>query len=197
MRNLQNPLRKKIRLTEYDYSQNGAYFITLCSYNKECLFGEIKDEQMIMNDLGMIVFNEWLKSAAIRSEITLDDFVVMPNHFHGIAVICRNDTPIDLTRNCAGGQTGDRPVAHTKQQGAPKSGPRRESIGALLSGFKSAVTKQVNAVRRTHGQPVWQRNYYEHIIRNEESLCKIKEYILSNPMNWHRDRLNPVNYVDV
>ena len=166
--------RRSIRLRNYDYSQTGAYFITLCTQNRECLFGEIivgangVRPKMILNEYGMIARDEWIKSAAIRFEIELDEFVVMPNHFHGIVVIHGR---------------GDRPVAPTEY----RPGPQPKSIGALVAGFKSAVTKRINQIRKTPGIPVWQRNFYDHIIRVENELNRIREYIRYNPMQWEED----------
>ena len=122
----------------------------------------------------MIARDEWIKSTAIRFEIELDEFVVMPNHFHGIVVIQGR---------------GDRPVAPMEH----RPGPQPRSIGALVAGFKSAVTKNINEIRTTPGLPVWQRNYYEHIIRDEKSYLRIAEYIVNNPLNWQQDQYNEQN----
>ena len=123
---------------------------------------------MVLNDIGKIVADEWIKTGDIRDEIELDAWVVMPNHFHGIVMIRR----------------GDRPVAPTP---TPLPGPRPKSIGSLMSGFKSAVTKRINKIRQTPGISVWQRNFYEHIIRNETELGNIRQYIINNPLNWRSD----------
>jgi REP element-mobilizing transposase RayT len=164
--------RRSIRLRDYDYSQAGAYFITVCTGNKECLLGSIENGEITLSEYGMIARDEWMKSAAVRFEIELDEFVVMPNHFHGIVVIHGR---------------GDRPVAPTKHH----PGPQPKSIGALVAGFKSTVTKQINQIRNTPGIPVWQRNYYEHIIRNEKALENIRRYIEGNPVLWEYDHENP------
>ncbi len=125
---------------------------------------------MVLNEYGEIVRDEWMKSGEIRNEIQLDEWVVMPNHVHAIVMIrCR----------------GDRPVAPATP------GPRPKSIGSLMAGFKSAATKRINELRKTPGTKLWQRNYYEHIIRNETKLQKIREYIINNPKNW----LNDENYL--
>ena len=160
--------RHSIRLKHYDYSSPGAYFVTICTQNRECLFGEIVARKMVLNDAGKIVADEWIKTGDIRDEIELDAWVVMPNHFHGIVMIRR----------------GDRPVAPTP---TPLPGPRPKSIGSLMSGFKSTVTKCINKIRQTPGISVWQRNYYEHIIRNETELDNIRQYIIDNPLNWQSD----------
>lgn len=162
--------RRSIRLKGYDYSQVGAYFITVCAQNRECLFGSVVDGEMRLNGAGTIVADEWLKTTMIRDEIELDEWVVMPNHFHGIVWINHH-------------RRGDWPVAPT--------GPQPRSLGSLMAGFKSAVTKRINENRQTPGEKIWQRNYYEHIIRNESELNRIREYIVNNPLQWELDRENP------
>jgi putative transposase len=127
---------------------------------------------MRLTDYGRIVSQEWEISAKIRHELTLDAFVVMPNHVHGVVIIKESNV----------GATGGSPV---------RSGPRRHSLGSFLSGFKSATTKRINNLRHTPGVSVWQRNYYEHVIRNEQSLHRIREYITNNPARWDFDRENP------
>ncbi len=167
--------RKSIRLKGYDYARPGAYFITLCAKNRICLFGHINDRKMCLNETGKIVAEEWGKSAKIRQEIELDVFCIMPNHLHGIVWIKSNSV------DCR----GDRPVAPTAR------GPHQKSIGGLVGGVKSAVTKRINLVRGTPGLPVWQRNYYEHIIRDEASLNQLRQYITDNPLRWQEDPENP------
>jgi len=169
--------RRSIRLKGYDYSQAGLYFITICTHNRENLFGEIVGAngicpEMVLNVYGEIVKNEWIKTTKIRSEIELYEFVVMPNHFHGIVEIRRGDRSAK----------GDQPVALTI-----KSGPQQKSIGSLIAGYKSVVTKQINILRNIPGVSVWQRNYYEHVIRDEKSYLKIAEYIINNPLHWLED----------
>ncbi|MDA8414334.1 MAG: hypothetical protein M0023_11190 [Desulfobacteraceae bacterium] len=178
--------RRSIRLQGYDYSQPGAYFVTICVHDRECLFGEIVDGVMVRNDFGRIVTEEWTRSAELRSEIELDNCVIMPNHFHGIVVISGN-TDNGVQRG--GGQCrGDRPVAPTMP------GPRPKSLGAMMAGFKSAVTKRINELRDAPGVPVWQRNYYEHVIRDEADYNRIAEYISTNPQRWIEDKLHPANF---
>ena len=161
--------RRSLRLRHYDYAQVGAYFVTVCAHERRCLFGDIVDGAMRLNDVGRIIADEWHKSARIRAEIELDTWVIMPNHFHGIAIITHS--------------RGDRPVAPT--------GPPPRSIGALMAGFKSASTKRINAARGTPGACVWQRNYYDHVIRNEANLHRIRQYIADNPARWAEDPENP------
>ncbi|MSP53983.1 MAG: transposase [Gammaproteobacteria bacterium] len=220
--------RNSIRLRDYDYTQKGAYFLTICIANKECILGEILDGAMQMNLYGQIVEKEWLKSSEIRPEFQLGEYVVMPNHFHCIVQIvdCVNEKHVVDNRaheQKEGDQgEGDRRVAPTKNvetinsslmgpnsecRGDPLvalpsvahntmkiqivPGPKSRSIGAMLAGFKSAVTKRINIIRDTPRVPVWQRNYYEHIIRNDEDYNRIAEYIFTNPEKWQEDTLNP------
>jgi REP element-mobilizing transposase RayT len=173
--------RHSIRLPEYDYSQPGEYFITIVTRQREQLFGEILDDRMRLNSVGQIVREEWLKTPIIRHEVELGEFIIMPNHFHAIVHI--NDmTPIDLSMYPDNPCRGDRPVAPTK-----RPGPAPKSLGALVSGFKSAVTVRINEYRRTPGLPVWQRNYWEHIITSDREYETIDAYIASNPENWLSD----------
>jgi putative transposase len=171
--------RHSIRLKYYDYSSAGAYFISICTKNRVCLFGEIRQDKIELNEYGEIARDEWIKSAKIRSEIELDEYVVMPNHFHAIAWINHEGDRLI--------GKGDRPVARTDKA----KGPVPQSIGALMAGFKSAVTKHINEIRHTPGVAVWQRNYYEHIIRADDELLEVRQYILANPAKWALDRENP------
>ncbi|MCK8603108.1 transposase [Desulfoferrobacter suflitae] len=166
--------RRSIRLKGYDYAGAGAYFVTICAQNRECLFGKIVDGKMVLNDAGEIVADEWIKTGDIRDKIILDEWVVMPNHFHGILVI-------DDRRGTA------RRAPTVEQFGKPVSG----SIPTIIRAFKSAVTKRINEMRKTPGVKIWQRNYYEHVIRNDNELNRIREYITNNPAQWETDQENP------
>ena len=171
--------RRSIRLKGYDYSRSGGYFITVCVRNRECLFGEIRDGEMRLNEWGRIVADEWMKTARIRNEIELDEWVIMPNHFHGIIIV-----------RATVGATGRSPV-HGAGGAGGAAGPKSKSIGAVMAGFKSAVTKRINMIRKTPGARIWQRNYWEHIIRGELELSRIREYIRNNPGKWESDRHYP------
>ncbi len=177
--------RRYIRLKGYDYSQSGFYFITICCYQRQCLFGEIIDEKMQLNKIGQLVKEEWLKSEKIRQEIELDDWVIMPNHFHGIVIIdqkINNNTNHDYN-----------PVGANGRSPLQTNLMKPKSLSSLIAGFKAATTKQINLIRNSPKYPVWQRNYYDHVIRNNQSLEKIKEYIYNNPLSWELDQLNPNN----
>ena len=172
--------RRSIRLRGYDYTQPGAYFVTICTHERAMLFGQVVDGEMVLNEWGEIVREEWFRSAEIRAAIKLfpDEFVVMPNHIHGIIWIVGISPLVGATRR----------VAPT--DGHPR-GPAPNSLGAVIGQFKSIVTKRINARRGTPGARVWQRNYYERIIRNEWALNAIRRYIAENPSRWHLDRHNP------
>jgi len=176
--------RRSIRMKGYDYSLPGIYFVTVCVQRRECLLGEIVDGKMHVNKYGRIVQNEWIKTAEMRRNVILGEFVIMPNHFHGILRIVGNCKHVDDRRK-GDRQEGDRQVSPT--------GPKSKSLGAIMAGFKSAVTKRINTVRDAPGAPVWQRNYYEHIIRDDTDYTQIAEYILTTPRRWKEDKLNPVN----
>jgi REP element-mobilizing transposase RayT len=168
--------RRSIRLQAYDYSQAGAYFVTICGQDRVCLFGDIDSGEMILNESGRLVRDEWLKTFEIRTEIQSGEFVVMPNHFHGILII-----DADICRGTA------RRAPTAERFGRPISG----SLPTIVRAFKSAVTKRINEIRKSPGIPVWQRNYYEHVIRNEDDYRKIAEYIADNPRRWEEDTLHP------
>ena len=180
--------RRSIRLKGYDYAQAGAYFITVVTYDRECLFGDVVENEMRLSDYGSIVQDEWTKSAVLRPRVMLDAFVVMPNHVHGIITLADDDGRGTLQRRGTWQRRGTLQRAPTFERfGKPTS----DSIPTILRLFKSATTKRINEMRETPGMPVWQRNYYEHIVRNESSLDRIRQYIFDNPARWAIDRENP------
>ena len=163
--------RRSIRLPEYDYTQAGVYYITICSHEREHIFGEICDGQMVLNAIGQIVADEWSQTAQKRPNIALDAYVIMPNHVHGIIVISESTNILPPT---------------IERFGQPTS----NSIPTIVRLFKSAATKRINIFRNTWHQPVWQRNYYEHVVRGEADLDRIRTYIANNPVQWAEDREN-------
>jgi REP element-mobilizing transposase RayT len=187
--------RRSIRLAGYDYAQAGAYFVTICAHERVCLFGEVSGGEMRLNEIGQIAAEEWVRSAEIRREIELDEWVVMPNHLHGIVVIVA-DPPTHGDSSSVGahghalavGATGRSPLRQDRPHGPPK-----RSLGSFIAGFKSAVTTRINTLQGTPGAPVWQRNYYEHVIRDEDDLARIREYIANNPLQWDIDKNNPTH----
>jgi REP element-mobilizing transposase RayT len=163
--------RRSIRLPEYDYSGSGSYFLTICAYQRQCLFGDVINGAMQLNDFGAIVAEEWQRSAIIRSNLELDAWVVMPNHFHGIVTI---NNPVGAQR------VAPLPICN---QHANKLHRQPQSLGSFVAGFKRSTTKRINEIKETPGVPVWQRNYYEHIIRNEETWHRLRQYIANNPIS--------------
>ncbi len=181
--------RRSIRLPDFDYTQAGAYYITVCTYNRGCIFGEILRGEMFLNDMGRIVVDEWEQTMNKRANVELDEFIMMPNHLHGIVIITqpfqqRDDIGVGIRR-------GVLQYAPTTPKYAPNPPNKLQSpsqtIGAIVRGFKSATTKRINELRQSPRQPVWQRNYYEHVVRNEADLDRIRTYILNNPANWKED----------
>ncbi len=174
--------RRSIRLKGYDYSRPGAYFVTLCVHDRKCLFGDITDGEMHLNEYGKIVQTEWLKSSEIRNEIELDAYQIMPNHFHGIVII----------QNGTMDRRDERPFVPTRPI-APTFKMRPKSLSSLMAGFQSPVTSKINQLRGTPKRRVWQSNYFDRIIRNDKELNRIRKYIIENPMKWDLDNENPNN----
>jgi putative transposase len=160
--------RRSIRLRDYDYTQEGLYFVTICVDQKRCLFGEIIDGVMHSNNLGDIVLDEWQQTPLVRPYVILDAYVLMPNHFHGLVFI--DKLPQDFSS----------PNSQTLKSG---------SLGAIIGQFKSAITKRFQQLDAVPEFPIWQRNYYEHIVRNEDDHRRIQTYIEFNPANWKQDTL--------
>lgn len=173
--------RRSIRLPGYDYAQTGLYFVTICTKNRECLFGEIVGGSMRLNEYGQIVAQCWQWLSHRYPYVGLDEWVVMPNHLHGIVVIDTHD----------GGGSRTAPTGTTIPMGiTPTNGIKRKSLGCLIGAFKTVSTKHINVIRNTPGAPVWQRNYYERIVRNEKALINIRRYIAENPLRWAFDAEN-------
>ena len=171
--------RKSIRLQEYDYSQAGGYFITICTHERKCLFGKVVDGEIQMNDIGKIVKSEWLKTEEIRDNVSTDEFIIMPNHLHGILFI---DEPTDR-----------RGTVHRAPTVERFGQPTSNSIPTIIRSFKATATKQINELRNTPGLPVWQRGFYDRIVRNDDELNRIREYIHYNPLKCQLDTDNPEN----
>lgn len=182
--------RRSIRLKGYDYAQPGAYFVTICTQNRERLFGEIVGDEMQMNDAGRLVRSRWQELPARFPSVNLDTFVVMPNHLH--AVIVLGDT---LVFGGPGAPTRGAPTPPGVGAFATVESSA-SSLGTIVGAFKSLTTHDyVQQVKRS-GWPsfhdrLWQRNYWEHIVRDENSLNRIREYISTNPLRWHLDPENP------
>ena len=215
--------RRSIRLREYDYSQPGAYYVTICTQNHECLFGNIVDGHMALNEFGNICIHRWLEIPMHYHNVSLDEFVIMPNHVHGIIIInhvsdCtvgaihesplqrispqqRNSFPQHIppfpkndTNGTVDGFTiitdsiGGRFINRPDNTDENKKKRRIMTIPKIIGRFKMNTAKQINQLRQTPGIPVWQRNYYEHIIRDDHALYRIRRYIVNNPSNWQKDK---------
>lgn len=198
------------RLPHWDYKNKGAYFVTICTHNREHYFGEINDEIMHLSSIGKIVETEWLKTPEIRPDMNLklDEFVVMPNHFHGILIIGKNEFNKPITGGINDG--GGRDAMHGVSTAKNKFGPQSKNLGSIIRGFKSSVTKQVkkmygedsvavhgydrDAMHGVSTAPIitapfaWQTRFHDHIIRDPESFHRIQQYIINNPLNWKGDK---------
>ena len=173
--------RRSIRLPGYDYSQAGAYFVTICTYNRRPLFGEIHDGEMHLNSPGRMVSAQWLQLPYRFTDLELGEFVIMPNHIHGILVITGR------------GEASSEEISASANMLVTDASPLRPngtvpgSIGATIQNFKSITSRKINKLSGKSKEPVWQRNYYEHVIRDETDYQAIHDYILSNPLNWEKD----------
>jgi len=167
--------RRSIRLPGYDYTHPGAYFVTICSHEYKPIFGKVLNGEMKLNESGQIVIKCWAQLPSHFPQVELNAFIVMPNHIHGIINITRKNV----------GATHASPL---QTEVRTRSGPKPGSLGAIVGSFKSAVTKRINKLHNTPGTPVWQRNYFEHIIRSDKVLNAICRYILNNPARWELDR---------
>ena len=175
--------RHSIRLKEYDYTQPGGYFITMVTYQREHLFGEIENEEMKLSKFGLAAKQQWEKLPKRFSNIEIGAFVIMPNHVHGIIrIIERRGTA--GTSETLGSNSSRRAQTEAFQKPVPSS------IPTIVRSYKSAVSYRINLMRGTDGVPVWQRNYYEHVIRDHEDWDRIERYIETNPSRWAEDEEN-------
>ncbi len=181
--------RQSMRLAGYDYTQTGYYFVTICVKDREHLFGRINNKKMILNLFGRVVQSKWIDITTHVKNAQLDVFQIMPNHLHGIIIL--NDKTVDdmvgakHSRQNFGifisDHAGNASPLHIISQ---PNGTKRGSISAIIQNFSSITTRKINQIRKTPGSKLWQRNYYEHIIRNQTELDAIRQYIINNPSNW-------------
>ncbi len=158
--------RNSIRLPRHDYSRTGTYLITVVTWERRRLFGQVVDRIMVPSSLGAIAASEWARSGTIRTRLEIGPYIVMPDHIHGIIRI----TDHHLSYGPA------RPVAEFRSPS--------QTIGSVIRGFKAAVTVQINRERGTPGARVWQRNYHERRLRNAGAVAAATRYIENNPRNW-------------
>ena len=172
--------RRSIRLQGYDYSQAGGYFFTVCTRKRECIFGDVVTGQMRLNEAGRIVQSVCDSLPSFYDGIELDAFVVMPNHVHGVIVI-----------DAGVGAIHESPLRLEPGSAVRIGHRRRMLLSKIIGRFKMVSAKQINALRGLAGTALWQRNYYEHVVRDEESLSRIRQYIVDNPAQWEFDEENP------
>ena len=162
------PYRVSPRLQSFDYAEGGTFFITICTYEKRCIFGDVIEGQMRLNDIGSIADSQWALTSAIRPDIELDEFQVMPNHLHAILFVPPSP---DTTKRIMGYAKG--------------------SLAAVVGAYKSAVTSAIRKMLGNNSFKVWQPRFYDHLIRTRHGLERARKYIRENPARWHRDRENP------
>ncbi len=200
--------RRSIRLKGWDYRRPGWYFVTMVVQNRECLFGRVVNKKMVLNDFGKIVDYHWRKLPVHFNHIEMDEYRVMPNHFHGIVHIVRwpdgcddidgdpNVGAKDFSEQFNNGKNAslhntNRPNEKNDYGNpSPLQVPRGTlpgSLSAVIQNFLSVTTRKINRIRRTPGAKLWQRNYWEHIIRDENELNRIRRYIKNNPLKWNDD----------
>lgn len=166
------------RLPGYDYAAQGVYFLTLCTWERRQVFGRCANGKVQLSDWGLIAEDEWLTTPLMRPYVHLDSYVIMPDHLHGLIVWDHNPVenvgPQGVTRVGPQCVAGRPPVLHRPAA----------SVGSFVARFKAACTKRINALRSAREPPVWQQNYYEHIVRNQRSLDRLRRYVAENPMRW-------------
>ncbi|MCP5104532.1 MAG: transposase [bacterium] len=178
--------RRSLRLQNYDYSKPGAYFVTICVQDRECLLGEIENGEMKLSEVGKVVNAFWPKVRDHFSNVELGQMVVMPNHIHAIIFITRRGgvSPPESTELGVAGEGAKTAPLHRDSRLFP-------TLGKIIAYFKYETTKKINQLRDNPGVKFWQRNYYEHIIRDRSELNKYRRYIQNNPANWEVDEEHP------
>ena len=168
--------RNTNRIPRHNYSTPGQYFLTICTENRQQLFGTIKNDQMILNGVGNMINLWWQKTFEKYDHTLINEYIIMPNHIHGIMNIVGAGSPRPDNNN------NDKIIG---------CGNHTPTIGNIIAYFKYQTTKQINESHNTPGKKIWQRNYHDHIIRNDESLTNIRNYIVNNPATWQFDIENP------
>jgi len=197
--------RRTIRLREYNYSASGAYFVTICVHERECLFGAISGGRMRLNDAGRVVEDVWKGMPGRFPQVALDEYIIMPNHFHGIIIItddvgallaapgCGKPVGALLAApGCESDQKGKGAASSAGNQGAANQGAASSAptLGQIIRMFKSISAIGLNRLLQRQERPLWQRNYYERIIRDEAELNAARKYIADNPIKWAEDQEN-------
>jgi len=170
--------RHSIRLPGYDYTRPGAYFLTILTHKKEHLFGNVVKGDVQLSPVGEIVQEQWQKIPTHFSDVLLDAFVIMPNHIHGILVITEGAASMGK------GKAFDLWDDHKSNALPLRLGSQPGSIPAVVQNFKSITSRKINKLLNSPGSTIWHRNFYEHIIRDEEDYLRILQYIQENPLKW-------------
>ena len=183
--------RHTIRLPGYDYAQAGGYFVTIVTQGRECALGTVEDGNVILSNPGHAVAATWNQIPQHFSNVVLDEFVIMPNHVHGIIMIVDGSrgTPSVLYGGGRGRSTLGE-VSTSTSPDLPLRANQGRGLPEIIRAFKSFSARRINGMQNTPGQPFWQRNYYEHVIRSEAELQKIRQYIHNNPLKWEFDEEN-------
>jgi putative transposase len=185
---------RSIRLKGYDYTRDGAYFVTVCTHGRAHVFGTVVNDEMRSNACGREVARCWVWLAEQYPYVRMDEWIVMPDHIHGIVVITdgmnaneprRGGSRTAQTRTASPAEFVDGPNVGMNHSGSVP--PKRKPLGRLIAAFKTVSTRRVNDLRSTPGANLWQRNYYDHVIRDDLSLLRTREYIVRNPSLWRPD----------
>jgi REP element-mobilizing transposase RayT len=173
--------RNSLRLNDFDYSQIGAYFVTICTKNRQCLFGKIQHGTMQLSPFGRVASAQWQQLPYRFPYLEFGEWVIMPNHIHGILVITGRGEASQDKRPCS-------PESLIEEASPLRpNGTTPGSVGEIIQIYKSVTSRKISAQKENLKGSVWQRNYYEHVIRNERDLQAISDYILTNPQNWKED----------
>ena len=175
------------RLKDYNYSRNGAYFVTICTKNSRHLFGSIVDQKLIPNRQAEVVTECWLDLPAHYTNCVLDKFIIMPNHVHGIIIIDNEIAETGLKLNNTIVATGLKPVSTAGRVAKPYP------LSEIIRGFKTFSARRINEYQNTRGKAFWQSRFFDHIIRNREELKRIRQYIIENPLKWELEKNNHEN----
>ena len=191
--------RRSIRLKNYDYKQQGGYFVTICTNDRKCIFGDVINNEMILNNAGKMGKCTWIDLTQHNENIELDEYIIMPNHIHGIINIVGAGSKPALKHNHAsiknnGNKHNEIIINRKIKRAGLEPAPTAHGLSEIVRQFKTFSAKRMNQINKTPNVCLWQRNYYEHIIRGEHDLNRIREYISNNPATWDNDENNPVNY---
>lgn len=192
---MERPTRRLPRLRGYDYTQNGAYFVTISTANREILFGEIEDGVMRLNTAGEIVLACWNDLINHYPQAEYDAFVVMPNHIHALVILLDDNQEASSQKSEDPIRNGQRPFptegASANVVSMKREGGKKHGLSHIIGSLKSYSAKRINQQRETPGAPVWQSSFHDHIIRSEDNLNSHRNYILNNPARWQEDSDNP------